>query len=233
MRLPEVLDSLYGRVGFRSSQARWAVKSRWRRARGHHGAFEHGEVSARAAQLTDLWERTWPRAEPLGYLLRVEYVDQWVRFHSLPESKRYAENATEYDEILRRHRTVLRELRGSVGTAGLFVIAADWRWRDLAAGWSKNRLPGAWPWRSSEADEDPDVGRNYFWAASGLSDAEVDSLLLAAADDQGRFVIGAPGLEWLYCPYDGGADVLLPGAVERDALKARHSDWLSSHPDGL
>ena len=130
-------------------------------------------------------------------------------------------------------RTVLRELRGSVGDRRLVVIAAYWGWRDLAAGWSKNRLPGACPWRSSETDEDPDAGCNYFWATSGLSDAEVDSLLFAAADDQSRFVIGAPGLEWLYCLYDGGADVLLPGAVECDALKARHSEWLSSHPDGL
>ncbi len=233
MRWPKVLDSFQGWVGLRSSQARWAIKSRWRRARGHHGAFKHGEVSARAAQLTDMWERRWRGADPLGYVLRVEYSDQWVRSHSLPESKRYAENAAEYDAILRRHRTVLGELQWSASTADLHVIAADWGWRDFAAGWSKRRVPGAWPWRSSEVDDDPDAGCNYFWAASGLSDAEVDSLLLAAADDQGRFVIGAPDLDWLYCPYDGGADVLLPSAVERDALKSRHADWLSSHPGGL
>lgn len=233
MPVPKVVDSLRGWVGFKSLQTCWAIKSRWRRVRGHHGAFEHGEVSIRAVQLTELWERTWPRAEPLGYVLRVEYADQWVRFHSLPESKRYAENEVEYDEILRRHRTVLRELRGSAGTADLYVIAADWGWRDSAAGWSRRKVSGAWPWRIGQADDDPDTGRNYFWAASGLSDAEVDSLLLAAAGDQGRFVIGAPKLEWLYCHYDGGADVVLPSAVERDALKARHADWLSSYPGGL
>lgn len=74
----------------------------------------------------DLWERRWPRPAPLSYVLRAEYADQWVRFHSLPESKRYAENETEYDEILLRHRAVLRELQGSTGTAALWVIAADW-----------------------------------------------------------------------------------------------------------
>lgn len=218
---------------FRWFQTASAVTSPWRRARGHHGAFRQGEVSARAAQLTDLWERTWPAADPLGYVLRVEYADQWVRFHSLPESKRYAENAAEYDEILRRHRTVLHELHGSDDFSTLHVIAADWGWRDLSAGWSKRRLPGAWPWRSSAVDDDPDAGRNYFWATSGLSGQEIDALLPAAADDQGRFVIGAPDLAWLCCPYDGGADVLLASSVERDALKARHADWLSTHPNGL
>ncbi|RYF56380.1 MAG: hypothetical protein EOO27_18540 [Comamonadaceae bacterium] len=95
-------------------------------------------------------------------------------------------------------------------------------------------MPGAWPWRSIQADEeDPDAGRTYFWAASGLSETELDTLLLAAAEDQDQFTIGAPYLDWLYCPYDGGADVLLPSAAERDALMARHADWLSPHPDGL
>ncbi len=232
MRLAKVLDSLQGWVGG-SSQARRAIKSRWRRVRGRHGAFEHGEVSSRAAQLTDRWERRWPGADPLGNVLRVEYADQWVRFHSLPESNRYAENAAEYDEILLRHRAVLHELLGSGSTADLHVVAADWGWQDLSAGWSKRQLPSAWPWRSSRADEDPAAGRNYFWATSGLSEPELDSLLLAAADDQGHFVIGAPDLDWLYCPYDGGADVLLPSTTERDALKARHADWLSAYPGGL
>jgi hypothetical protein len=118
-------------------------------------------------------------------------------------------------------RTVLRELRGSVGDRRLVVIAAYWGWRDLAAGWSKNRLPGAWPWRSSETDEDPDAGCNYFWATSGLSDAEVDSLLFAAADDQSRFVIGAPGLEWLYCLYDGG--LMSCCQVRSSATLSRHA----------
>ena len=100
MPVPKVVDSLRGWVGFKRLQTRWAIKSRWRRVRGHHGAFKHGEVSARAAHLTDLWNHTWPMASPLGYELRVAYSDQWVRFHSLPESKRCAENEVEYDEIL-------------------------------------------------------------------------------------------------------------------------------------
>ena len=209
------------------------MKSLWRRTRGHHGAFKQGEISARAAELSDLWERAWPDADPLGYILRVEYADQWVRFHSLPESKRYAENAAEYDEVLRRHRTVRHELRGSDDVQTLLVIATDWDWEDLAAGWSKHRLPGAWPWRGSPADDDPDAGRNYFWAASGLSSKELDTLLIAVAGDECRVVIGASDLTWLYCPYDGGADVLLPSAVERDALEERYADWLPSHPRGL
>ncbi|HJQ07804.1 MAG TPA: hypothetical protein VJ872_20290 [Nocardioides sp.] len=225
-----VLDSLRVRARIVALDARWAIRSSWRRARGHHGACKTGEASARASHLTELWERTWPLADPLGHELRVAYADRWVRFHSLPESKRYADDASESGEILRRHRTVLAELRGSTGTADLWAIAPGWDWRDSNGGWAKDRLPGAWPWRIGQIDDDCPA---YFWAASGFSDSAVDALLLEVADDRGRVLFGAPDLAWLYCPYDGGADVLLPTVAERDALKARHTDWLSTYPGGL
>ena len=117
MRLSKVVKSPLAWVGYRWFRVRRAVQSRWRRARGRHGAFKHAEISPRASRLTELWENRWSSADPLGYELRVEYADQWVRFHSLPDSKRYAENDAEYDEILRRHLTVLRELQGSAARA--------------------------------------------------------------------------------------------------------------------
>ncbi|WP_078592168.1 DUF3885 domain-containing protein [Streptomyces pseudogriseolus] len=37
----------------------------------------------------------------------------------------------------------------------------------------------------------------------------------------------------LYHPYDGGADVFLTSPEERDRMRDRHADWLSSHPLGF
>lgn len=99
-----------GRFGGLWSELRWAVRSRWLQTRGLTGDFKHGEVSDRSRQLTELWERKWPGSEPLGYLLPVSNHDRWVRFHSLPEFKRYAETPAEYEEVVRRHRAVLAEL---------------------------------------------------------------------------------------------------------------------------
>ncbi|MFI6843217.1 hypothetical protein OG535_10485 [Kitasatospora sp. NBC_00085] len=62
----------------------------------------------------------------------------------------------------------------------------------------------------------------------------LDQLLRAVADDAAADVlITDTGLERIHHPYDGGADVLLTSTDERDRLRARHADWLSSHPDGL
>jgi hypothetical protein len=62
------------------------------------------------ADLTGLWQERWPRCPPVGYKLRGPYQDVWVRFHSLPESKRYPEDENEYAVVLERYNTVLDEL---------------------------------------------------------------------------------------------------------------------------
>jgi hypothetical protein len=40
-------------------------------------------------------------------------------------------------------------------------------------------------------------------------------------------------LRWLFHPYDGGMDVIAPTTADRDALRDRHRDWLSKHPQGF
>jgi hypothetical protein len=49
----------------------------------------------------------------------------------------------------------------------------------------------------------------------------------------GNVMIVAPDCRWLLHPYDGGMDVILESPEARDLLRSSHSDWLSSHPDGL
>lgn len=155
-----------------------------------------------------------------------------MRFHSLPESKRYAENDAERREILRRHRQVLQELRGATPPHDLLLIAEDWDWRDVGSGWTRRYLPHAWPWRV-EPPTDPEGVSSFLWVRSGLRDGELDALLEAAAGDEAEFVIADPEVAWVYCPYDGGADVLVGSSAERDRLRDRHAGWLSSHPAGL
>ncbi|MFF2147886.1 hypothetical protein [Kitasatospora sp. NPDC058190] len=41
--------------------------------------------------LTALWERRWPGSPPVGHEIDPGERDVWVRFHSLPRSKRHPE----------------------------------------------------------------------------------------------------------------------------------------------
>ncbi|TVZ93526.1 hypothetical protein FB157_106248 [Streptomyces sp. BK340] len=45
--------------------------------------------------LSALWQRQYSKGSPIAHELRTAYGDRWVRFHSLPGSKRYPETEDE------------------------------------------------------------------------------------------------------------------------------------------
>ncbi|GLY75797.1 DUF3885 domain-containing protein [Actinoallomurus iriomotensis] len=184
--------------------------------------------------LTALWSDRWGGA-PSAYELKDRFRDRWVRFHSLPGSKRYPDTEEQLGVVLGRHHTILQEL----GTAeGLYVIAdsyhgPEWRWRP-----DRSLHPDAvlWYTLTSEDGTELEPATEIELRASWMpyEPALLDPLLRAVADDQLGFVILAPSdLRWLYHPYDGGADLITSTVQERDAFEQRHSAWLSSHPLGL
>ncbi|WP_456695409.1 DUF3885 domain-containing protein [Aeromicrobium sp. P5_D10] len=66
------------------------------------GKFSHTAVPPTRSQtemlskLTTNWQQRWPGVRPVGHELPNNVPDRWVRFHSLPHSKRYAATPSEY-----------------------------------------------------------------------------------------------------------------------------------------
>lgn len=181
--------------------------------------------------LTTLWQQQWPYCPPVGYKLRGPYRDVWVRFHSLPESKRYAEDEAEYAVVLDRYNTVLDELFAG---ADVYVIIPVW----TAGPEVPPSRPGADYWCGLLAEDDPDPDfRTYshlFVERRLWQRGCIDELLRDVADDKvGGVMITDIGMRRIYHPYDGGADVFGATSRERDSIRDRHVDWLSSHPSGL
>ncbi|HWO61878.1 MAG TPA: hypothetical protein VNO31_17805, partial [Umezawaea sp.] len=56
--------------------------------------------------LSTLWRRQWHACRPSADTLKHAYSNRWVRFHSLPGSKRYPGHDADYDIVLHRY-TVL------------------------------------------------------------------------------------------------------------------------------
>ena len=50
--------------------------------------------------LTEFWESEFAGVVPEAHNFKYQYPDRWVRFHSLPESKRYPEREAEYLALL-------------------------------------------------------------------------------------------------------------------------------------
>lgn len=169
--------------------------------------------------------------------MRHVHPDRWVRFHSLPGSKRYPESDDEYAIMLDRHHTVLNELGPS--DPELYVITREWNGdsEPLARMPQLRQVdPDARHWGSHVHDDDfPDciVYEHEYVSIRPRTRQALDPLLRLVADEVIAGVTLAPlDLRWLYHPYDGGGDVFAPSASVT-ALKAAHPDWLSTHPSGM
>jgi hypothetical protein len=183
------------------------------------------------AALTALWQQRWPGCPPVGHLLRDCFQDVWVRFHSLPASKRYAQDEAEYAVILDRYNTVLDELFTG---EDVYVIAPTW----TAEPDAPPRQPDGAHWQSLLLTDDPDPEfRTYyhlFATKRSWQTGCIDDLLRDVADDKvADVLITDTQMRRIHHPYDGGADVFLTTTEERDQMRGRHVTWLSSHPAGL
>ena len=190
-------------------------------------AEDSGPVDTTA--LTASWEQRWAGHRAVPHELRGAR-DRWVRFHALPESKRYPATAAEHEIVLARHRTLVAELLDGpdllLMTAGYsdrpVPLPADRDARTMALD------PAARYWRSSCLSDDVGYESWLHLHVSRITwpDERVDGLLRHVADGELADVLLAdPRLRWLYHPYDGGMDVLLPASAERDALRERHAGW--------
>ncbi|MEU7696924.1 hypothetical protein [Streptomyces sp. NPDC039028] len=154
-----------------------------------------------------------------------------MRFHSLPESKRYAEDESEYSVVLERYNTVLDELFAG---QDVYVITPVWA--------TEAELPpfppdaGYWQTLLVEDDPEPEF-RTYGHLLAARRPWRygcLDELLRDIADDKvAGVLITDTQMRRIYHPYDGGADVFLTTPEERGRTRDRHVGWISSHPSGL
>ncbi|MFT6819763.1 MAG: hypothetical protein ACJATT_003587 [Myxococcota bacterium] len=210
----------------------------------------------------DMWSQTFGELPLVACELRVLLPDRWVRFDSLPESKRYADNQVEYAEVLRRQNqlvdellcgkpgwmvtagtppdqfTDLTELSAAAARAVVADIAAQADLADRADLEFLSSLLGTAPtrltrdYRPAHHEPDSPVRLLHGWPLR-WQPGMLDAWLRLIADDE-RFntLILDAEFKRLIAPYDGGVDVIVATQEERDQLRQRHVDWLSPHPCG-
>jgi hypothetical protein len=181
----------------------------------------------------------YPECEPLAEQLKFVYKDRWVRFHSLDKGKRYPENEEERQTVLKCHLAVLE----SLGADDLsFVIT--WHWAESPVPSpnvlkEQDSLYSAVHWKTlledpEETEPEFETYRHLFLSRHRLGGEVFNEILRAVSNDEiGGVIIAPQDLSWLYHPYDGGADVIVGSAGQRDTLKEHFKDWVATGPGGL
>jgi hypothetical protein len=184
------------------------------------------------------WQSKISEIAPAGHVLRRFLADNWVRFHSLPESKRYPETESEYLELLRRHSEVANELFSP--NEPIFIFRSYLKEQKLR-GKQKHQLAGRQLLESMiklpanlgvliESDDDLYCVR----AMITVWKPEFFDVLIrqVSNEEQTGVTFVSPATKNIYCPYDGGMDIF-SFSVNRAVLEAKFLDWQSTRSDKL
>ncbi len=179
---------------------------------------------------------------PLSHLLRQEYSDRWFRIHSLPESKRYAENDKEFEIILNRQNEIITDIFGL--ETNILLVTGEYNWGDNKAihitdeqeiykTYSFTRLDNIDLYKFNSEDYDEfDIYRPAFTETTWSLNKH-DKILLEIAEDKTRAFFMSFEKNVIVAPYDGGVDFILKDNLSKEFYKNKYIHWLSEREDGL
>jgi hypothetical protein len=188
-----------------------------------------------ALTFDDIWKKYFPDVPPIGHVLREQYKLRWVRFHGLPQSKRYATSLPEKRMIRSRANILAGELFKD--DASIWIIHTINTWAPQASESVQTKLH-ALGLKEVGKDIDPskDEDQNeiaVFAFQSIWEHGRYDAFFDMVAEDEldALLIIGEQSGQVL-APYDGGFDLIMKHESLLPEMKDRWSSWLSARPDG-
>lgn len=190
------------------------------------------------SEFIDYWNKEYPESFPINHELKWNYPDRWFRIHSLPESKRYADNEDEYKIILARQNKLINDLIGQesevVISFGLYSndITND-NYKELTDFGEFLKVLTIDLHKERPEEYEDEMYFDIFVKTEKWESGKRDGVLKAIADDEVRAMFVSQSKKCVIAPYDGGVDVIVDSTEKRDRLKSKYKDWLSDREDGM
>lgn len=189
-----------------------------------------------------LWTLNYPDTVPISHRFRHDYSDRWFRIHSLPDSKRYADNEEEWKILLSRQNEIITDLFG-VDTPTL-LIAGEYNWGDQRATHITDEEEVFKPFAfirldnielfkiDSEQYDESDIYRPAFTTTVWKPNS-YDNILREIAKDNIRAFFVSFDKSVIVAPYDGGVDFVLKDKLTKENYRIKYKQWLPGREDGL
>jgi len=193
-------------------------------------------------QFNKFWTLNFADTIPIQHYFRQDCSDRWFRIHSLPESKRYADNEEEWNILLDRQNKIITDLLGN--GSNFILVTGDFSSEDdteLHPHEEVNSIANI-PFVLLDpidlkklSPDEYEIGQFYkpMFSEQIWQPNKFDSILKDIADDQLRAFFISVDKKLIIAPYDGGVDFILNNAETRNVYKQKYSDWLSLREDGL
>jgi len=187
------------------------------------------------SQFENLWRENYGAIPPLGYRLRESFPNRWIRFHSLPNSKRYADTHEERTIILNRANELACEILNIDEPFWLAASRMDENPEMVNYGFppftvNSRQLPKVYGWM----DPEDQISFSTYSKQTSWQIGEFDDVFSKIAEEEDYGVIFATlDLSSIFIPYDGGFDIIISNPKRVAELNKKYSNYLSTREDGL
>ncbi|SHN09347.1 hypothetical protein [Chitinophaga sp. CF418] len=195
-----------------------------------------------AEEFKMFWISNYPETVPISHYFKHDYSDRWFRIHSLPESKRYADNDGEWSILLHRQNQIITDLLGENSNfllvTGEYTMEGYTELHPLAEVGSLAQMPFISLTKMdlnklSPGEYDPGAFYHPMFSVQIWVPKKFDNILREIAYDNLRTFFISIEKELMIAPYDGGIDFILKNSETRDFYKRKYSSWISSRQDGF
>jgi hypothetical protein len=194
-------------------------------------------------EFNEFWAGRYYNSIPISHVFKRDYPERWLRIHSLPQSKRYAEDEIEWAILLQRQNRIISDIFGEnlqvLLVTGTYSDKMGWEspWieqgRNVLKPYVFTKLEAIDLYsRSSEFFEE-DMLYTPEFAEIAWKVNRYDNLLKSIANDELRVFFVSPEKNVIIAPYDGGVDIILKDLETKEYYKSKYSQWLSARSDGL
>lgn len=180
------------------------------------------------------WKTHFPGQDPVCFKLRETLRERWIRFHALPDSKRYAETADEWSTLLERNNTLGNHVLGEGSKCWLVLCRPI---DDLHNG-EEDHLERFDFVRAFDMSFEEFPGSSFktpvnvaetVWFSGQFNDL----IRAISMDREGPVMLVSQDTHAIYGPYDGGVDLILPNKEAVPRFRCKYHEWLPQNSQGL
>lgn len=195
-----------------------------------------------ANDFKNFWGSRYPETVPISHYFKHVYSDRWFRVHSLPQSKRYANNEQEWSIILQMQNQIITDL---IGENSYFLLVTGEHWmkgytelHPIAEVASIKQIPFILLDKIDLNKFIPDeyeIGMFYrpMFSEQIWVPQKFDNLLRDISDDNLRAFFISIENELIIVPYDGGIDFIVKNKAMKEVYTRKYASLLSVRQDGL
>lgn len=200
-----------------------------------------------SAKFQNIWTHYYGDCVPLTNVFKYNLQNKWLRFHSLTNGKRYAQNNDELSEIIKKNHYLMKDIIGDSRKA--FVVFAtpnyDPSLSESNLGCELNQTQKGYVEICNKIIEKFNLENEFTINFDGMS-FSINSALVEldkfsfedifsqiANDEVDYLFIMNPKNGDIFAPYDGGVDLIIRDETKKANLREKHKNWLSNREDGF